>query len=73
MAEFREDNIVVFDNENLQVVQTDAETIAVEGNEVKIIVRDVRRKLVVDWGMYVIGVLNGAAVCALVAMLAHFF
>lgn len=59
MAKFKEEEISVFGNDNLAVIQTDPETIKIEGKEVTIMIRDFRKSPIVNIALYLFGAFSG--------------
>jgi len=68
LAKFKGKDIVVFDNGDFYVVQTDPETMKLENKEVTVLIRDFRTKPIINLVIYLLGVFCGG----LLGTLIHF-
>lgn len=59
MAKFNSDDIVVFDQENLSVIQTDAITVKIEGETATFLIRDFRNRPIQTLLVFLLGVISG--------------
>lgn len=59
MVKFKGNEITVFDNDNLTVIQTDPETIKIEGEEISVMIRDFRKNPIINIALYFLGALSG--------------
>lgn len=65
MAKFNSDDIVVFDQKDLSVVQTDAITVKIEGEKVTFLIRDFRNRSIQTLLVFLLGVISGILVFAI--------
>ena len=65
MAKFNAEDIVVFDQNDISVVQTDGITVKIEGKEATFFIRDFRNKSIQSISAFFLGAIIGISVFAI--------